>query len=130
MSADQLWEIVEDGKQKAGSTGVDGIVRLGRQALPSLSRNKLAKLAALLVVETEQFSTSGQVNSWRFYCTHAHLRITTNAEWTHASLMGRNAPQDASTATCELHVDIAAMVGTCCRLTGASFWTKCSGGST
>lgn len=71
LSADQLWEIVEDGKQKAGSTGVDGIVRLGRQALPTLSRNKLAKLAALLVVETEQFSTSGQVNSWRFYCTHA-----------------------------------------------------------
>lgn len=63
LSAEQLWAILEDGRRKAGSTGVDGIGHLAKQALPSVSRNELAKLSALLLVETDEFSTSGQVNS-------------------------------------------------------------------
>lgn len=61
--AEQLWKTMEEGRRQPGSTDLNGVVHLCAEALSCLSKKELSKSAALLLVESDFCSASGQVPS-------------------------------------------------------------------
>jgi len=94
LSAGQLWNIMEAGRRRSGSTDLNGVVDLASKALPSVSANELAKLAALLLADSDSFSTSGQVNTrTELVCSAMRLLFHTSEHG------AQDGPLEASAAT-------------------------------